>query len=105
MQCISIVISTYKGLNTIQKCVESAMSQDYSNFEVIVVDDNGLGTSNQKKTEAILNKYLDNENFKYIVHEENINGSAARNTGIRSSKGEYIAFLDDDDYLHPDSIR
>lgn len=105
MDLISIIVTTYKGLDNIFECVKSAMEQDYPNFEVIVVDDNGKDTDNQKMTEYILKPYFNYENFKYIVHKKNINGSAARNTGIKNSKGSYVSFLDDDDILYKNSIR
>ena len=102
---ISIIITTHNGIDSLSKCVESAMSQDYPNFEVIVVDDNGRGSENQIKTENLLEPYMCCANFKYIAHQTNINGSAARNTGIKNANGKYIAFLDDDDVLHTNSIR
>ena len=101
---VSIIITTYQGTDTIYKCVESAINQDYPDFEVIVVDDNGKGSADQMATESIIAPFVKNKNFIYIPHENNINGSAARNTGIRNSRGSYIAFLDDDDILHPNSI-
>lgn len=105
MDLITIIISTYKGEDGIVKCVQSALDQDYKNFEVIVVDDNGKGSNSQKETEKLLSEFKLNSRFKYIAHETNINGSAARNTGIKNAKGTYVAFLDDDDILTPDSIR
>lgn len=105
MELISIVISTYKGEDGIYDCVASAMAQDYPAFEVIVVDDNGVKTESQLNTYEKIKPFLLCSNFKYITHEKNINGSAARNTGIKNSGGSYIAFLDDDDILHPNSIR
>lgn len=105
LDLISIVITTFKGESGILRCVSSAMAQDYQNFEVIVVDDNGAGTPEQINTYNLLEEYINYDNFCYIKHEKNKNGSAARNTGIRNAKGKYIAFLDDDDYLHEDSIR
>jgi glycosyltransferase involved in cell wall biosynthesis len=81
------------------------LAQDYPSFEVIVVDDNGEGSESQTRTFDIIRPFIDCPNFKYITHKYNINGSAARNTGIKNAKGSYIAFLDDDDILHKDSIR
>lgn len=105
MELISIVITTYKGEDSIKDCVKSAFSQDYNNFEIIVVDDNGKDSLEQKNTESLLKEFNSSKNFKYIVHQKNINGSAARNTGIKNSHGKYIAFLDDDDILMNNSIR
>ena len=105
MDLISIIITTYKGTDGLLECVSAAINQDFLNFEVIVVDDNGVGTEEQKKTQEIIAPFLNKKNFFYIAHETNRNGSAARNTGIANAKGSYIAFLDDDDILHCDSIR
>lgn len=105
MDKVSIIVTTYKGTDTVFRSVESAMNQDYSNFEVIVVDDNGQGKEDQRKTEEELSCFIGKDNFRYIAHKKNVNGSAARNTGIKNSNGDYIAFLDDDDILHTDSVR
>ena len=96
---VSIIIPTYKGHEHIARAIESVLHQTYENLEIIVVDDNGLGSESQIKTEKILKQYASDPRLSYIVHEENKNGSAARNTGIRASHGEYLCFLDDDDEL------
>lgn len=101
---VSVIIPTYKGSDKIVKAVESVLSQDYQPTEVIVADDNGLGTEAQKETEKVLEKYKQLDNFKYIPHDVNKNGSAARNTGIRAAKGEYLCFLDDDDEYLPAKV-
>lgn len=100
---VSIVITTFKGSDVIRRAVESVVKQTYENKEIIVVDDNGMETEEQKKTEAIINKYFEND-VKYIAHKYNKNGSAARNTGISVATGDYIALLDDDDLFKPDKI-
>ncbi|MCD7855840.1 MAG: glycosyltransferase family 2 protein [Clostridiales bacterium] len=94
---VSIIIPTYKGEDNIKNAVESVLNQSYKDLEVIVVDDNGLGSEHQINTEKILSLFKNDNRFKYIAHEKNKNGSAARNTGIAASRGEYIGFLDDDD--------
>lgn len=100
-QLVSIIIPTYKGSDKICSAVDSVLKQTYENIEIIVVDDNGRGTDEQKLTENKMQKYCDNDKVKYLTHEFNINGSAARNTGIRASKGEFLGFLDDDDVFLP----
>lgn len=102
---VSIIIPTYKGQDVILKCVESVLNQTYKNIEVIVVDDNGKNSEEQQNTERVLYQYIKQHKIKYITHDQNKNGSAARNTGIKNSKGEYIAFLDDDDYFYVDKIE
>lgn len=99
---VSVIITTYKGSETIAASIESVLRQSYSNIEILVIDDNGLGTIEQIKTELIVEKYV---SVKYIAHKTNKNGSAARNTGIKNSHGEYICFLDDDDEYTENRIK
>ncbi len=98
----SIIIPTYKGSDSILPAVRSALGQVKVEKEVLVIDDNGLGTEEQKKTESILRELIAENAIQYICHDVNRNGSAARNTGLRNSKGNFIAFLDDDDYILPE---
>ena len=98
---VSIIIPSYKGSDKVEKAVKSVLSQTYKDVEVIVVDDNGLGTVEQEKTAKALAQFVKNSNFHYITHETNKNGSAARNTGAKNSNGEYLGFLDDDDEYLP----
>ncbi len=102
---VSVVIPSYKGSDNICRSVDSVLFQTYDNIEIIVVDDNGRGTEEQLKTEAVLKKYIDEGKVKYLTHEVNINGAAARNTGVKASEGEFIAFLDDDDEFRPHNIE
>ena len=98
MKTVSVVIPTYKNRGGLTKSVDSALAQDYKGLvEVIVVDDNDPTCDDRKNTVALMQRYADNPKVIYICHERNKNGAAARNTGIKTSKGDYIAFLDDDD--------
>lgn len=101
---VSVVIPTYKRPQYLCRAIDSCFSQEESSVEVIVVDDNGKGSEAQLAVERMLTEYSHKENFLYIPHEKNKNGAAARNTGIRASKGRYIAFLDDDDWFEPEKI-
>lgn len=94
---VSVIIPTYKRSDTLTRAIDSVLNQTYPNIEIIVVDDNGEGTEYQKATEQRLKGYIESSKITYIKHKVNKNGSAARNTGFRASKGEYINFLDDDD--------
>lgn len=96
---ISVIITTYKRPTMLSRAVNSVLNQTYSNIEVIVVDDNDEDSIYRKQTESIMSEYDDNNNVIYVKHKKNMNGAAARNTGIKYSNGDIICFLDDDDYF------
>src|SRR5690554_4076507 len=102
---VSIIIPTHKGSHVICRAIESVLNQTYPKIEIIIIDDNGLGTPEQKKTEEKIEKYKRIKNVIYVPHKKNLNGSAARNTGIGLASGEYITFLDDDDEFLKDKIQ
>jgi len=90
---VSVIIPTYNREKTLARAIESVLNQTYKNFEIIIVDDNS--TDNSSK---IINNYLVQfSNIKYVKHDKNKGGSAARNTGVREADGKYISFLDSDD--------
>ena len=101
---VSVIIPTYKGDKFVCRAVESVLNQNYSNLEVIVVDDNGQDTECQVETYNVLSKFFEDDRFNYYKHQINKNGSAARNTGFLHSNGKYIAYLDDDDWFVEDKI-
>ncbi|MFC2159677.1 glycosyltransferase family 2 protein, partial [Actinomycetota bacterium] len=105
MKLVSIIIPTHDGAEFIQGSIDSVLKQDYKNIEIIVVDDNGKGTEKQLKTQRSMNKFANEKRIKYIVHKYNKNGSVARNTGAKISRGEYLNFIDDDDRLLPGKLR
>ena len=102
---VSVVIPTYKRATRLTEAIDSALNQSYKNIEIIVVDDNDPNTEFRKKTEELMLKYQNNEKVRYIKHDKNKNGAAARNTGIRNARGEYIALLDDDDQYFPQKVE
>lgn len=93
---VSVIIPTYKRPDTLARTINSVLKQSYNNIEIIVVDDNDPKWNERKLTEELMKKY-NKENIHYLKHDFNKNGSAARNTGFRYSKGDYVMFLDDDD--------
>lgn len=102
---VSIIIPTYKRADRIQRAVDSVLKQTYQNIEILVIDDNDPTSIERKYTEAAMKKYAILDNVIYIKHEKNKNGSAARNTGIRNSVGDYITFLDDDDEYFANKVE
>lgn len=105
MKKVSVIIPTYKRSDFLLRAINSILSQTYSNIEIIVVDDNGIDTKFQIKNESKLQKYINEKKIIYLKHDINKNGASARNTGIRKSSGDYITFLDDDDFFLKDRIE
>jgi glycosyltransferase involved in cell wall biosynthesis len=105
LDLVSVIIPTFGRAEYIVRAVESVLKQDYSEIEIIVIDDNGKGTDNQIDTELRLSPYLDFDNFLYYPRACNGGGGVARNDGIEMSTGSYITFLDDDDEYMPLKIK
>lgn len=95
---VSVVIPTYERRKFLRGAIETAVGQSYNNLDIVVVDD---GSTEPYADETVAD-------FPATVccvrHKENRGLSAARNTGVRESSGEYIAFLDDDDRWHREKI-
>jgi len=102
---VSVVIPTYGRSDLLTRAIDSVFDQTYDNVEIIVVDDNGNTSEHRSNTEKSLQKYLLKNQIIYLKHEKNSGGSAARNTGIKVSKGKYVALLDDDDEWFPQKLE
>lgn len=96
---VSVILATFNRPDTLVEALESILAQTYRNFEIIVVNDGGQDVSN------VIQKLNISENILYLQHKINKGPSAARNTGIRAAKGEYIAYLDDDDIYYRDHLE
>lgn len=91
---LSIIIPIYNSEKNLERCLSSLESQTNKNFEVILIDDGSMDDSAN-----ICKQYCsDNSNFKYF-YQKNGGPGAARNTGLRNSTGEFISFVDSDDYI------
>jgi glycosyltransferase involved in cell wall biosynthesis len=88
---VSVVIATYNMARYLPQALRSALDQTYSNLEVLVIDD-----GSQDDTPQVMLDFQDDSRVRYMV-QQNLGQAAAKNYGIRESKGEYIAFLDADD--------
>ena len=102
---VSVIIPTYKRPDVLSRSIDSVLNQSYGNIEIIVVDDNDPDSEFRQTTARVMQLYESNGKVRYIQHERNKNGSAARNTGFRASRGAYIMFLDDDDEFFPTKIE
>lgn len=95
---VSIIIPTYNREQLIARSVKSVLNQTYQDFEIIIVDD--ASTDN---TEEVVSSFND-ERIRYVRHEENRGEAAARNTGIKAAKCNYIAYQDSDDEWLPEKL-
>ena len=105
---VSIIIPTHKrDISILSRAIESALSQSYSNVEIIIIDDNaGEELIEYRKANIeLVNQLLSNDNrLKLICNDKNLGGALSRNEGIKTATGEYITFLDDDDYFLKDKV-
>ena len=96
---VSVIIPTHNRSALLIRAISSVLSQSYDTLEIIVVDDNSTDDTRERVGQ------IDDRRIRYIRHSSNKGGSGARNTGIRMARGEYTAFLDDDDEWWPDKIE
>lgn len=96
---ITIVVPFYNGENYLNECVNSILNQDYINIEIILVDDGSKDSSSE-----IAENFALKDNRVKVIHQTNSGVSTARNVGINNSHGEYICFIDVDDYISKDYI-
>lgn len=96
---ISVIIPTFKRPKNLKNALHSVLCQNYPDIEIIVINDTGKNSKYNKliKDVILTSEKKSNCILKYIEHDKNRNGAAARNTGFLNSTGEYISFLDDDD--------
>jgi len=96
---VSVIIPTYNGAHLLDRAIQSVLNQTYQDFEIIVVDD--ASTDN---TEGLV-KSFDDGRIQYNRHEVTKGAAAARNTGIKIARGDYIAFQDSDDEWLPEKLE
>lgn len=97
---ISVIIPVYGVEDYIEKCLQSLLDQTFTDFEAIIVDDGSLDQSIPKAK-----KLVDDDPRFIFLEKENGGQGSARNMGLDYSRGNYIAFLDSDDYLHPQFLE
>ena len=96
----SVIVAAYNVEDYIERALKSVVNQTLKNIEIIVINDCATDSTEEK----ILKFYNEYDNIVYIKHEKNKRLGAARNTGLSVAKGEYIIFLDGDDYLAEDNV-
>lgn len=93
---ISVIVPVYNVEEYIDECIISILQQTYKNIEIILVDDGSTDRSG-----ILCDGYKAKDKRVYVIHQENMGLAAARNTGIQQAKGEYLAFVDSDDFISP----
>lgn len=97
---VSIIVPVYEVEKFLPKCMESVLNQTYKNLEVILVDDGSTDTCPQ-----ICDEYMVKDSRVYVIHKKNEGQAIARNIGIDYSSGDYICFVDSDDFLELDAVE
>lgn len=94
----SIILPTYNRADMVVSAIESILIQSYKNWELIIIDD-----GSKDNTKAAINRFSNNDNIKYI-YQDNLGRSTARNNGIEQANGDWICFIDSDDYFHENHL-
>lgn len=98
MPKVSIIVPVYNAENALARCVDSVLGQDFRDFELLLVDDGSADSSPR-----ICDEYAVRDARVRVLHRENAGVSAARNAALDAATGEYLQFLDADDWVTPDS--
>ena len=99
MPTVSIILPTYNRVGSVQAAIHSVLAQTYIDYELIVVDD---GSTDETASHV---REIADPRLIYVLHPQNKGAAAARNTGMRMARGDYIAFLDSDDTWHPQKLE
>lgn len=100
MPKLSIIVPVYNVEKYIKRCINSILDQCFENFELLLIDDGSTDNSGK-----ICDEYAKKDKRIVCVHQENSGVSAARNKGLDIAKGDYIGFVDSDDYIHKDMYK
>lgn len=97
---VSVIVPVYNVEEYLSRCVDSILTQTYRNLEVILVDDGAKDSSG-----SICDAYAREDSRVRVIHKENGGLSSARNAGIDIAKGDYLEFVDSDDWIEPDAVE
>ncbi len=100
MNLISVIVPVYNSEKYLYRCIESITAQTYKNLEIILVDDGSTDNSG-----TICDDFAEKDERVKIIHKENGGVSSARNTGLKSFTGDYLTFIDSDDYVDENYIE
>ena len=99
MEKVSVIVPVYNNEKYVETCIRSICQQTYQNLEILVINDGSTDGSRQ-----ILERMAEKDKRIRLTHQENAGVSAARNKGIELADGEYLTFVDGDDYVSADYI-
>ena len=97
---VSVIVPIYNVEKYLEKCIESIVNQTYKNLEIILVDD-----GSQDNCPAMCDEWTQKDSRIKVIHKKNGGLSSARNAGLEVSNGEYISFVDSDDWLDENTFE
>lgn len=97
---ISVIVPVYNAENYVSRCIESVLDQTYCNWQMILIDD-----GSKDKSLEICQRYADVDDRISVIHQENAGPGIARNAGIAKASGNYVVFIDSDDYIEKDYFQ
>ena len=96
---VSVIVPLFNSEKFLRKCIDSILTQSYRDIELILINDGSIDNSG-----VICDEYASKDNRVIVIHKENTGPSDSRNYGIRASKGEFIYFVDSDDFIDIDAV-
>lgn len=100
MPLLSIIVPIYNARTYIEKCIESILRQNFRDYELILVDDGSIDGSGY-----ICDTYAGLDSRIHVIHQLNKGVSSARNTGLEAATGQYVCFVDADDWIESDLFQ
>ncbi len=102
---VSVIIPTYRRSDMLDRAIKSVLNQSYENIELLLVNDNIPGDEYSQALLEKVKEYERDKRFRLIEQKKHVNGAVARNEGIKQAKGEFISFLDDDDWWETEKLK
>lgn len=97
---ISVIVPVYQAEKYLTRCLDSILAQSLSDYELLLIDDGSTDGSG-----VLCDKYAKADERVRVIHQKNGGAAAARNAGLDAAAGDWIAFIDSDDWVHPDYLR
>ena len=97
---ISVIVPVYNTEKFLQRCIDSVLAQTYQDFELLLIDDGSKDSS-----DTICDEYAAQDTRVKVFHKENGGVSSARNVGLDNARGEWITFVDSDDYIEENYLQ